>query len=72
MWRFTRLPLRVVPAGDRFQQKIDKIFKDLSNVFGIADDILFVGYDVDSRDHDKTLKWVMQICYWENLKLQEK
>ena len=33
------------------QQKIDKIFKDLHNVFGIADDILVIGYDVDGKDH---------------------
>ena len=36
-------------------QKTDKIVKDLPNVFGIADDILVVGYDVDSKDHDDTL-----------------
>ena len=27
---------------------------DLPNVFGIADDILVVGYDVDGIDHDDT------------------
>ena len=29
--------------------------KDLPNVFGIADDILVVGYDIDSKGHDDTL-----------------
>ena len=38
-----------------FQWKIDEIFKDLPNVFGIADDILVVGYDSDGKDHDDTL-----------------
>ena len=38
-----------------FQRKMDEIFKGLPNVFGIADDILILGYDADSRDHDRTL-----------------
>ena len=32
--------------------KKDKIFKDLHIVFGIADDILVVGYDNDVKDHN--------------------
>ena len=43
------------PTGDMFQRKIDKIFKNVPNVFCIADDILVVGYDRDGKDHDKTL-----------------
>ena len=38
-----------------FQGKIDVIFKDLPNVFGIVDDILVVGYDSDGKDLDDTL-----------------
>ena len=37
-----------------FQCKIDKIFKDIPHVFGIADDIVIVGYDKNCHDHDKT------------------
>ena len=33
--------------GDMFQCKINKIFNDMLNVFGIADDILVVGYNKD-------------------------
>ena len=36
-------------------KKIDKIFKDLANVFGIAHDILVVGCDSNGKDHDNTL-----------------
>ena len=43
------------PEGDILQRKIHEIFKDLPDVFDIADDILFVGYDVDGKDHDNTL-----------------
>ena len=51
-----------------FQQKIDEIFKDLPNVFGIADDILVLGYDSDDKDHDDTLQKVLQICRQVNTK----
>ena len=44
-----------------FQLKIAKISIDLPGVFGIADDILIIGYDADGRDHDRTLRKVMQI-----------
>ena len=52
-----------------FQQKIDEIFKDLPNVFGITDDILVVGYDANGRDHDKTLTGVMHICWHKKFQL---
>ena len=38
-----------------FQRNIDEIFKELSNVFGIADNILVVGYEDNGKDYDKTL-----------------
>ena len=31
-------------------------FKDLPNVFGITDDIIIAEYNVDRRDHDRTMK----------------
>ena len=34
-------------------QKIDELLNDISNVFGIDDDILIAGFDADSRDHDE-------------------
>ena len=49
--------------------EIDQIFKDLPNVFGIACDIIIIGYDATGRDHDKSLKSVMQIGWRKNLKL---
>ena len=49
-----------------FQQKIYEIFKGLPNVFCIANDILIVAYDEYGWEHDKTLKWVIQICWQEN------
>ena len=54
-----------------FQQKIGEIFNDLPYVFGIADDILVVAYDSDSKDHDDTLQNVIQICRQVNLKLNK-
>ena len=43
------------PCRRYLQRKIDEIFKDLPNEFGIADDILAAGYDVGCKDHDNTL-----------------
>ena len=52
-----------------YYRKVDEIFKNVPNVFGIADDILVAGYDIDGKDHDKMLQKVLQICRWVNLKL---
>ena len=60
-YRFTRLSIGVAPAGG-------EILKDLPNIFGIADDILIIGYDADGKDCDKTLRQVTPICCQENLK----
>ena len=38
-----------------FQRKIDGIFKEIPNVFGIADDVLVVGYESHWAEHEKTL-----------------
>ena len=54
-----------------FQRKIEEIFKDLTNVFGIADDNLVVGYDRDGKDHSDTLQRVLQRCRQVNLILQK-
>ena len=51
-----------IPAGDMFQRKIDEIFKDMPNVFGIADDILVTGYKADVKDHDETAWRVLHRC----------
>ena len=38
------------------QEICSKVFKDLPNVFGFADDILVVGYGADSKDHNADYK----------------
>ena len=42
-YRYKRLPFAAVLTGDMVQRKIAEIFKNLPNVFAIADDILVVG-----------------------------
>ena len=49
-----------------FKGNNNKIFKGLPKIFGIADDTVIVQCDVDGRDHDRTLRQVMQICHQEN------
>ena len=43
-----------------FQPKIGKIFSDMPNSFGIADDILVIGYNDDSTDHDAVVHKVLK------------
>ena len=54
------LPFGAVPVGELFQCKIDEIFIDMPNVFGITDDILIIGYDKNGADHDAVVHKVLQ------------
>ena len=53
------------------QRNTDEIFKILPNAFGIAGDILVVGYDIDGKDHNDSWQKVVHICRQENLKLNK-
>ena len=44
---------------------------DMTNVFGITDDILVIGYDEDGADHDAAVHKVLQCCKEVNLKLNK-
>ena len=61
-YRYKHLPFRAAPAGDMFQGKFDDIFNDMPNVFGIAGDILVIGYDKDGTDHNKAVYKVLRWC----------
>ena len=43
----------------------------MPNVFGIADDILVIGYDKDGTDNDKAVYSVLRQCQDVNLKLNK-
>ena len=58
-------------ARRHVSEEIDEIFKVLPNVFGIADDLLVVGYDADGKEHDETLWMVLQIYRQVTLKLNK-
>ena len=68
---YKHLPFGVVPAGDMFQCKIDKIFNDMPNVFGITDNILVIGYNEDGTDHDEAVYGMLRQCQEVNLKLNK-
>ena len=70
-YRYECLPFGAAPADDMFQRKIDEIFIDMPNVFGITDDILVAGYGADDRDHDETVQRILQRCRQVNLKLNK-
>ena len=58
-----------MPVGNMFQCKIDEIFSDMPNVFGIVDNILVIGYNNNGADHDAVVHKVLQRCKEVNLKL---
>ena len=70
-YRYKWLPFGAGPAGDMFQQKIDEIFHDMPNVFGIADHLLVVGYEDNARDHNIMVQKVLQRCRDVTLKLNK-
>ena len=65
------LPFGAVPVDDMFQHKIDEIFSDMPNVFGIMDDILVIGYNEDGADHDATDHKVLRWCKEVNFNLDK-
>ena len=70
-YQYKQLLFRAVLAGDMFQWKIDKIFNDMLNVFGIADNILVISYDKDGADHDEAVYDVLRQCQDVKLKLNK-
>ena len=50
-----------MPTVDMFLRKIDELLKGLSNVFGLADDILIAGFDDLGRDDNATLDKVLTL-----------
>ena len=54
-----------------FQRKIDEIINDIPDLFGIADDILMIGYDKDGADHDESVYRALDWCQDVNLKLNK-
>ena len=70
-YHYNQLLFGAAPAGDMFQQKIDEIFNNMPNVFGIADDILVLGYDKDGAEHDTAVYNVLRHCQDVNLKLNK-
>ena len=70
-YRYKWQPFGAVPVGNIFQHKIDEIFNDMPNKFGITDDILVIRYDKDRTDHDKAVYKVIRQCQDINLKLNK-
>ena len=71
MYSYIQLLFGIASVGDVFQKKVDKLFYGMPNVFGIALDILIVGFDEIGRNHDATLDKVLGIYRKANLKLKK-
>ena len=52
------------------QRKIDELSNNIPNIFGIVDDILITDFDADDRDHNASLKQVLQRLRQTNLKTE--
>ena len=63
------MPFSITVAGDVFQRKLDTIFRNLSQVACIADDIIVVGYKADHSDHDTAFTRLLQTAHENNVKL---
>ena len=59
-YQYKHLLFGAAAVGDMFQHKINEIFNDMPNVFGIADDILVIGYDKDGTDHNEAVYNVLR------------
>ena len=70
-YRYIWLPFGAAPAGDMFKRKIDEIFKDMPDMFGILDDISAAGYEAYGKDHDETVWRLLQRCRQVNLMLNK-
>ena len=68
-YHYKRLAFGAAPVGNMLQCKIDKIFSDMPKIFGIADDILVIGYDKNGANHDAAVHKVLWQCEEVNLKL---
>ena len=73
LWQkqYKQLPFGAALSGNMCQRKINKILKELPNVFVIANDISVIGYDNNGGEHERILCKVFQICRKENLKLNK-
>ena len=67
-----RLPLGAALAGDIFQRKMAEIFKELPNVFGMADDILVASYNNDAPIMTRMLQQVLHIFREETSNLMKR
>ena len=68
-YQYKRPPSAAALAGDMFQKKADKLFRDMSNVYSTADEILIADFDEWVRDHDETSEKVLWVCRHVNIKL---
>ena len=66
-YRFKRLPFGVIVSQDIFQQKLDKIYRNIPNVTGIADDIIVSG--ASEQEHDEAFVRMLKATQANNVSL---
>ena len=53
------LPFGAAPVHNMFYCKIDEVSGDMPNVFGIAEDIMVIGYNKNGADHNAAVHKMM-------------
>ena len=58
-YRYLRMPMGALLSSDVYQYKVDSHLEGIKNCMAIADDIIIFGYRDDGRDHDATVRQVL-------------
>ena len=59
-YRYLRMPMGASLSSDVYQYKVDAHLDKIKNCMAIADDIIMFGYREDGKDHDETVREVLE------------
>ena len=59
-YRYLRMPMGASLSSDVYQYKVDAHLEKIGNCMAIADDIIMFGYREDGKDHDETVREVLE------------
>ena len=59
-YRYLRMPMGTSLSSDVYQYKVDAHLEKIGNCMAIADDIIMFGYREDGKDHDETVREVLE------------
>ena len=69
-YRWLRLPFGLKVSGDVFQERLDRVLRNVPQTSGIADDIL--SYGTTEIQHDKAVITLLETARANKIALNEK